>query len=285
MTYGTIKLYIMIDQTTSMPNTTLLTGIPRSGTTLICKLLSECPNVIALNEPLPGHLFSSRGASLEMLSEQIYMIRQSLLQHKKAPARTKYGTITDNAFGENEGQRKKEITRTEVYFDKPLHLDFTLILNHNAEFTLLLPELADFYRVVAIVRNPLDLLSSWNSVDLPVSRGKVSKADRLLPTLCDRYLSKSDLLAKQLEILDWYFGQYENPAIKDVIRYEDVIASHGKVLDVIAGAEISGWELVSKNKNELYEKGSRAHFKQAILEYGGNWLSFYEGKEIEKDVF
>lgn len=275
----------MIDQKTSMHNTTLLTGIPRSGTTLICKLLSECPNVIALNEPISGQLFSNREASLVMLSEQISLFRQSLLHHKKAPARTNYGTITDNAFGETEGQRKKEIIRTEVYFDKPLNLNFKLVINHNAEFTLLLPELAEFYPITAIVRNPLDLLASWNSVDLPVSKGKVSKADRLLPTLCDRYLSKSDLLEKQLEILDWYFGQYKNPAIIEVIRYEDVIGSHGKVLGGIAGDEISGWELVSKNKNKLYDTGNRTHLQQAILKYNGNWLSFYDKNDIEKDVF
>ena len=37
----------------------LLTGVPRSGTTLTSRLLSEAPDTVALNEPLAQEYFPS----------------------------------------------------------------------------------------------------------------------------------------------------------------------------------------------------------------------------------
>lgn len=272
----------MTEHAVPASDTILLSGIPRSGTTLICKLLCECPNVIALNEPLPGSLFLTRTQSVEEIQTQAGNIRARLLAKGTAPVRTMDGKITDNAFDEGSGQREKVIRRTEVFFDKPLTPDFRLILNHNAEFSLLLPELALAFPFYAVVRNPIDLLASWNSVNLPVSRGKVAKADRLLPELVRRYEGKSRLLDKQLEILDWYYGQYLTLPAEHIIRYEEVIRSRGQVLQPLTlQPTIPGWELSSKNKNPLYNQLLRREYFQAITKNKGNWLYFYSTEALE----
>ncbi len=264
-------------------NNIILSGVPRSGTTLICKLLCECPNVIALNEPFPGSIFETRQSSLTQIDDAFHTIRENLLTTKKAPLRSKDGTITDNAYSDSKSNREKIVHRTEVYFDKPLSPDFTLIFNQNAEFTLLLPEIAKIHPFYAVIRNPLDLLSSWNTVNIPVSRGKVAKADRLLPSLSARYNQKETLFEKQVEILDWYFDQYRNIDQNHIIRYEELIASQGKTLQTIIGnIELPIWNLKSKNNNPIYDNSLRKTFQQLLFERQGAYLHYYSERDLRE---
>jgi hypothetical protein len=262
-------------------NNIILSGVPRSGTTLICKLLCECPNVIALNEPFPGSVFDTRESSLTHINEAFHTFRRNLLTTKKAPLRTNNGVITDNAYSVSESHREKLVHRTEVYFDKPLSPDFTLILNQNAEFTLLLPEIAKVHPFYAVIRNPLDLLSSWNTVNIPVSRGKVAKADRLLPSLPARYNQKETLYEKQVEILDWYFDQYRRIDRDHIIRYEELIDSQGKNLRTIIGnIELPVWNLHSKNNNPLYDNTLRGTFLQLLIDRQGAYMHYYSEQDL-----
>ena len=41
---------------------TLITGVPRSGTTLCCNLLNQCDNVVALHEPIDPQKLTSTSA-------------------------------------------------------------------------------------------------------------------------------------------------------------------------------------------------------------------------------
>lgn len=263
------------------PNNIILSGVPRSGTTLICKLLCECPNVIALNEPFPGTIFETRQSSLKQINDAFDTIRTNLLTTKKAPLRSKDGIITDNAYSDSKSNREKLLHRTDVYFEKTLSSDFTLIFNHNAEFTLLLPEIAKLHPFYAVIRNPLDLLSSWNTVNIPVSRGKVAKADRLLPLLSERYNQKETLFEKQVEILDWYFGQYRNIDQANIIRYEELISSQGKNLQAIIGnIELPIWNLQSKNNNPIYDNSLRNTFLQLLIDRKGSYLHYYSERDL-----
>jgi hypothetical protein len=48
--------------------TVLITGTPRSGTTLVCHLLNQLPDTVALNEPMqPRHFNDEPDASVAVL--------------------------------------------------------------------------------------------------------------------------------------------------------------------------------------------------------------------------
>ena len=51
------------------PNDVVITGLPRSGTTLTCELLNAVPNTVALDEPMDRAAWSGRprGAVSKML--------------------------------------------------------------------------------------------------------------------------------------------------------------------------------------------------------------------------
>ncbi len=261
----------------------LLTGIPRSGTTLACRLLSECPQVVALNEPMDKDKFPGREAALREVDEAFRAFRKSLLRSGTALARTEDGRITDNAYGQSPGRRERVVQRTEIRFDKTLEPGFTLVMKHNAEFTLLLPEIARGREIFAMVRNPLALLGSWMSVDVPVSRGRVAKSARLLPEFNRQLEAIEGLLERQLFILSWYFGRYRSFAEDKVLRYEELISSNGRLLERAGGQPAPGhWALAEKNTNPLYDKAAIRRAGEALLRSEGHYWAFYSRGEVEQ---
>ena len=261
----------------------LLTGIPRSGTTLACRLLSECPQVIALNEPMDKDRFPDRATALREVDKAFSSFRKSLLRSGTALARTQDGKITDNAYDQSTGRRQRVVQRTEIAFDKPLDAGFTLVMKHNAEFSLLLPEIAETFETFALIRNPLALLSSWSSVDVPVSRGKVAKSARLSPGFNQQLSGIESLLERQLFILSWYFGQYRHFPEANILRYEALVATDGQILEGITQAPAPAhWALTEKNTNPLYDKAHIQKAGEALLHSEGHYWAFYTKSEVEK---
>ena len=153
-------------------NNIILTGIPRSGTTLACLLLSQIPNVVALNEPMKTGAYRSYQEALDAVPEYFEMTRKSILSKGTAIARVKGGEMTDNHFSNDKNARKNLLRKEEVLIEKDLKPDFKLAIKHNALFTILLDDLQKNFSVFAIIRNPISILGSWNSVNIPVSKGR-----------------------------------------------------------------------------------------------------------------
>ena len=261
----------------------LLTGVPRSGTTLACRLLCDYSQTIALNEPLDRSLFTNPTIAKENIEGQFKIFRKTLLQDGTALARTQHGQITDNAYSPDDAQRERVVERSIITFDKKLDPDFKLILKHCAEFTLLLPEIKNMYSVFALVRNPLAILASWSTVNVPVSRGKVSKSERLNPDFHKSLESQSDdVLQRQLFILSWYFGQYKNFNADQIIRYEELINDPEKTLNVLAKGELDTpiENLKNKNSNTIYNQSTIQKIGEALLNSEGNYWDLYSKAEV-----
>jgi hypothetical protein len=259
----------------------ILTGVPRSGTTLACRLLSECPDVIALNEPMWPDQFPDPPGAIQEIRSTFGKFRDSLLASGHAVARTSSGKITDNAFSQSMSGRTRVVERGLVHFDKPLTPGFRLVMKHCAEFSLLLPELKEAYPVFAIVRNPLATLGSWASVQIPVSRGRVAKSARLRPGLYQALERIPLLIDKQLHILDWYFRQFQCLAPEHVLRYEDMIASGGAALEVISGQAFRDPELSNRNISRLYDADFLHMAGRALLERDGAYWNYYDRQEVQ----
>ncbi|GGE00829.1 hypothetical protein [Planktosalinus lacus] len=262
----------------------ILTGIPRSGTTLCCKILLEVENQIALNEPIAAHHFKSKLTPEKVVKNAFATYRKQLLKNQAVPIRTRAGKITDNAYSTDNKTRKKVLERTLVEFDKNLNSDFTLILKHCAEFTLILDKLVKSYECFAIVRNPLSVLASWHSVDVPVSEGRVYKSEILNSDFHIQLERIKSLKDKQIFILNWYFSQFTMLPTQNIIKYEDIIASQGTELSIISGKDTFSKDTLSNhNKNSLYNKKAMASYLQMLLTCSeGAFLDFYSIEEIER---
>lgn len=284
MIFGIIKTY-SIDKIKAImsEHTILLTGIPRSGTTLACKLIHQHSSAVALNEPFGPETFRDTiSTSVNLIIQGSKQIRQQIFKERKAPARTKNRAITDNAYDDQYGKRVKVVTRSLIHIDKAISEDFTLILKHNAEFALLLPALLQHFSVFGMIRNPLATLLSWNSVDIAVSRGKVSKAQWLDKSFESEYLKISDLHHRQVFILNWYFQKMKLLRPSQLIKYEDLIDSNASILHRIYPLNEEKLTMLnSKNFNPLYDKELVEKFVVLLIRFGGNWQDFYTEKDIK----
>ena len=263
-----------------------LTGVPRGGTTLCCQLLGRMQGVVALFEPMDvAALPPARDAALEEVAAFYAQQRDSLGADGTCWSQQVGGQVPDNPFSSQrgaDGQRRREAERGRIRLDAPPEAGFTLAIKHNAAFTALLPELAERFETCAVVRNPLAVLASWHSLDLPVSRGRLPAGEHLDPALAAQLEAEPDCVTRQLIILDWIFGRFERhlPAAR-VLGYEAVVASGGRALAQAYGGLDAGVQpLQERNASRLYPLQVCEPLAERLLADQGAWRSRYGDDDI-----
>lgn len=210
----------------------LVTGIPRSGTTLCCKLLNQCDNTLALHEPIDPQKLSSLSAVLAVdeIQEQIHSIRSSLEQNKAIEHGDSKGIELDNPVGQvkdSHGLRVQESARGKVSLPS-INNDTVLYIKQNALFTALAHELTKYFTLVAIMRNPVDVLLSWMTVKLPVNQGRLPAGEKYDSNLAI-LLQQGSVFERQIAIYRWFIQKFE-AANLNIVRYEDIISTNGVAL-------------------------------------------------------
>lgn len=266
----------------------ILTGIARSGTTLACTLLNRLPQVVALHEPMsPGRLrwAWSRRAVVDCIESFLAAQRRSLLERGEARSRSFEGRIPDNPYADKpgpNGRRQSVVQEGIVRFNKPLDAGFRLVVKHPSCFTALLDVLVGRLPCVAIIRNPLAILLSWQSTEGPWNRGRQPAAEAFDWSFSRRLKAEPDRLTRQLRMLEWSFSQYATYlSAAAVLRYEDIVASGGAALAVIDPAAAHLAEpLRDRNDNPLYRSADVAFLARKLLEREGPWLVWYSPDAI-----
>lgn len=268
----------------------LVTGIPRSGTTLSCHLLNKLPDVVALHEPMDvSRFFGVTDAEevREIVERWCAATRRAVLERGVAPSKQVGGKVPDNPVGAelgSTGARKRIVSKGEVTIDRPVTAAFTLVVKHPALFTVYAEALAPRFPTIAIVRNPLSVLSSWNSVELHIRDGRVPATERLVPGLAETLERLPDAAARQLHLLNWYFERYARHFDRArIVRYEDLVLTRGKALAALVPAAASLDEpLASRNRSELYAPDTMRRLAERLLADHGAWRRFYAPAEVEE---
>lgn len=267
----------------------VITGLPRSGTTLTCHLLGGLPNVIALHEPMKPP--QKRAKALAEVQQFFTSTRSSILENKRAPSVAINGEVPDNMFAE---ERNKNGLRSsiqgcglgEIKIDKVLDNNFTLCVKHNGLFACILNDLLLHFSCYGIIRNPLAVLASWNSVQLPISNGHMPVAERLDEELRDALISLGDKYDRQIYILNWFFERFSSHLPdENIIRYEDVIMSGGQNLACIdpKAEQLPQNALNSKNKNSLYDQHLMTELSSRLIKAkDATWHDYYSVDDIKR---
>src|ERR1700720_4313603 len=135
----------------------LITGVPRSGTTLVCSLLNKLPDTVALHEPMDVWDFSKcrdAAAVAEAIKNFCADARSSLREHGSAISKHVGGEIRDNSAADQidrAGTRLRRAEHGKVFIDKPLSENFTLAVKHPLAFTALLESLSQNFECFAII--------------------------------------------------------------------------------------------------------------------------------------
>ena len=271
----------------------VLTGLPRSGTTLACRLLNTLPDTVALHEPIaPGRFADAEDdqAVLEGMERFFRRMRRMIRREKVAVSKNVGGKIIDNAYEQSRsgsGLRShsggKGTEKGKVVVDKELKRDFLLIVKQPGLFSSLLPVLAQRFSCYAIVRNPLSVLASWNSVDHKVREGHSTAAELYDETLRGELASTEDRVSRQLLLLSWWYERFYTTLDDDhIIRYEDIVSSGGGALSVItAAAKTLREPLSSQNLNALYDHGEMRELGGRLLRCEGAYWRFYTRESVE----
>lgn len=267
------------------PRNIILTGVPRSGTTLCCNLLGQAPDTVALFEPMPVHeLPRQHAAAVGAIRDFFLASRASLLESGTATSQQVDGRVPDNPFGSNvdaDGLRIRTAQLGDIQVEKALSGEFSLVIKHNAAFTALLPELVREFECYAVVRNPLAVLASWNSVNLPVTAGRLPAGERLSPELAARLDAEPDVLERQLHLLDWLFARFDHHLPGErILRYEQVVATGGQVLASATGVAVPLLPLRNRNASRLYDADACRRYAERLHRHDGPWRRFYGSEDV-----
>ena len=271
----------------------LLTGIPRAGTSLCCRLAGKLANTVALSEPLTGETFADTEEAAEAgrrISRFMSQTRRRILAEGRAESVHVQGRLDDDmvATATSDGAlRRTRTQRGDIRIDKPVTPDFMLLVKHNALFAALLPCLTPRFACIGLVRNPLAALASWQTVDLPVNRGRIPAGEQFDANLRTALDDQSDALQRQLIVLNWFFRQYEQHLPPDrIVRYEDVVRTDGAVLFRALGHQPSeplGEVLASRNTNAAYDRNAE-RLRTALRRDDGAWRRFYTLEDCERGI-
>jgi len=266
----------------------VLTGVPRSGTTLTCHLLNTLADTVALHEPMfvkdMGRV-SGHGAVCRQVERFFEETRASLLAQGVAPSKVVEGHVPDNSVGGRTSTselRRSRANRGTIKVEKPLTDRFTLCVKHPSAFTAMLDALANRLPCYAIIRNPLSVLASWNSVQFPVQRGHAPAAERLDQKLRETLAGLEDCLDRQLHLLSWFFGKYASVLPREhVVPYEKIVATGGAALAVITPEAAALCEkLECRNRNHLYDQELMPVLARKLLASDGAYWKFYSKQSV-----
>lgn len=280
-----------LERTLAMPRTWLLSGIPRSGTSLCCRLAGGLPDTVALSEPLNGeeHREPSRDprGAPAYIGRFVEHARERLLRDRRAPTMLVGGRLDDQMVAPEPaeaGLRQPHARWGEMVIEKRLSARFTLVVKHNALFTALLPRLASSFPCLGLVRNPLAALASWQTVNLPIHRGRIPEGEALDPGLHRALEHDPDVLRRQILVLNWFMARFRHHLPpENVIRYEDLVASGGRVLFRRLGhAHVPPVTLGNRNDNPVYDRDTIDTLLDALLSAGGDWTHFYGAADCER---
>ena len=267
--------------------TRLLSGIPRSGSSLVCRLAGELPDTVAISEPIDGRMLantSNRHEASQLIHEFAERTRQRILAERRALSLHVAGRLIDNVVQANDtGLRTQQGERSDIRIDKALTRRFTLLIKHNALFAALLPELRPSFPCLALVRNPIAVLASWQTVALSVQRGRIPAGERFDEQLRTSLDDEPSILRRQIAILDWFFEQYRTHLPPSaILRYEDVTASNAETLFQAVGITGAPRPLANQNANPAYAADTMDTLLAALLSGPRTWRTFYTQADCEQ---
>lgn len=265
----------------------VLTGLPRSGTSLACRLLNQLDDVVALQEPMHVETLGTLRGWDDIgpaIAAFFTAMRRSALERGEVISQQVGGRIADNFFqspSDAAGQRKRIAERGPVRLDKPLSPALTLVIKHNAAFAALLDRLSGDYPAFAIIRHPLWALASWNSNDLPIFHGHVPMAEQLDAALAGALQAIPDRIDRQIYILNWMFERFSLLPPEQIIRYEEMLRHPGLALRAVApGAALLNDQLEHSNRSQRYPRVPLPELRERLLQAGGAFLDYYPEDEF-----
>ena len=299
----------------------LLTGPSRSGTTLTCELLNRVNDTVALDEPMNAlsmlgqevpepSLEQPRSGVVRSVASRLRGRREppdavvacnnierflaasraSLIDRGVAVSRNVGGKVLGQKVADEQdgsGLRRKLADFGEIAVGKELSDHFLLAVKQTSGFIALLGPLVERFEVFAVIRNPLAILTSWQTLPFHPGDGHVRLGEGIDWALRDRLARLPDRTDRQFELLLWYFGRIHDVVSPGhILRYEEITASGGRCLQAITpAAEALDVALEDRNANRsIHDRQLVRTLGQRLLDTEGPWWHYYTPESVQELV-
>ena len=269
----------------------ILTGVPRSGSSLVCSLLSRFDNTLALLEPMPvfeADPAKSNVAACRYVMDFIFGCRHEILYKGKVQTSHYCGKEGTNTFEDSDAGslRSAIIKNSKVAIDCLLEKDFTLAIKHTAFFRAILKDLVNFFDCYATIRNPLSILASWQTIRAPINQGHAPAGERFDRELAQKLRVTPSVLSRQLILLNWFFqGFWLYLDNEQILKYEDIISSNGNRLAPLSysGKEKADFEpLLNRNVNSQYLQVDIDTLYNTLMNSDGAYWHYYTREDVDR---
>lgn len=219
----------------------IITGIPRSGTSLLCRLLHELPDTVIINEPkeIFGPLTSGQPPS--WIATFYRELRMKILDGSEIENKIKNGRVIEDT---------REVDKRELYHPQVSRPNFVLgtknTLAYMARLSLLrfaMPAAP----IVACIRNPIDTIASWKTSfphleNITLQDFPVNYANNSFLTWQEKHRLEEIMNCREVPIRRALLWRHLTEVIKEhrdrlcVIRYEDLVQDPISQIDRIETA-------------------------------------------------
>ncbi len=252
------------------PPEILITGIPRSGTSYLCRLLHSIKNCIIINEP--KQMFKRLNQELPWEVVHLYQqLRIDILAGKAIENKLKDGQVIENTVIID------KYTTYQPTFSRP---DFLLGTKNTLGYMARLPQLRKVFpqaTIIANIRHPLDTIASWK-LSFPhlktadVTNFVVGYVDDPLLTIWQQ--ERLQVIAKTTDIrlkraLLWkYLADWllKNQQCITIIRYEELVTNPIEMITTILNQVSTPLELIHPIKPSQIKHHSLADNETKIIQ-------------------
>ncbi len=271
----------------------LITGIPRSGTSLFASLIAKNQDAVVFSEP--DWLKSIRNISQDSsqftqnLLLQISQLRLDIEKNKPLALKInrKDGSLPSNYYlRNNHGEVITQKTESKVVLESSA-ANNPFYIKSNAQFTACIKDLlkSNQFKIVCIIRSPIACIMSWRSLQIPVSSGNMKIAEKYSLSFKEMISQKVSILSKQVAIIDWFYKSFhEYSKYIELVKYEELISDTSNVIKRITLSEPTSIpELNSKNSSKHYDLDEEALILSCLSKEGKYYKLFYPQLGLSSD--
>lgn len=213
----------------------LITGIPRSGTSYLCRLLHSLQDCVVINEPVPVHAPLIKDYYPWDVAIYYRNMRRDILEGLPIENKVQAGQVIEDT---------RIIDQRSHYHPQVTCPDFLLATKNTLAYLARIPHLRRVMPTalqVACVRHPLDTVASWKSSFPHLQRAQVQQfpvghpTDPLLSRWQQQRLAEIETNtceAVKRALLWRYLAEYVlmNESGMLLIRYEDLVTEPAQLL-------------------------------------------------------
>jgi len=237
----------------------VITGIPRSGTTLMCRLLNCVQNVVCMNE-IP-ELYE-----VPILFERLRLMSYLLKNHKPIPMNVneKNEIITDTQDQQN---IIKDVT-IQVNPDMPLIIGSKINIPYLNQIDMIHEQ---GIKIIAVIKDPIYAITSWN-MRAGINEHYMMPEDfKKWPRYSTFDFKETTLYGRQCEIWEHYIkiilDNLDSGVISSLILYQDIIKNPRNAIDIVLKSINSTMHAEELNEEipELKSRDIMERFDQSMI--------------------